>query len=788
MDKKKTQDKQQLQVNIFKWIFSIFITAVFIYFVLGQLLLPRELADNSKCEAFDVTWTMIREDGSASEVRLPGKFDVNRNERVTFVTTIPEDTEENMYICFRSNRQDFEIYVDDVLRKEYSTEDSRLFGKASVGAFVFLELHSDDAGRKLTLVAQTDSSYSGSYREIFYGDRLGIWKSIFKKNSAEFITALLMFTLSVISVIGSIIIRNCFKKQFDLEYLSWGVLLASIWILANSRIRQLIFPNVSVVNDIAFFMVMLLPFPFMIYINNIQKNRYFKAYAVNAVLAVLDVVVCTTLQVLDIVDFSDSIVIIAMFCGLFIVTVASTMIIDCFKGYIKSYRLQAIGILGASIAALIQFGFYFSRNRSFDGSMLALGLIFLLVDSVVCTVYEVLKLDREKQKAVFESQAKARFLANMSHEIRTPINAILGMDELILRESTQQDITEYASDIKIAGQSLLSLINDILDFSKIESGKMDIIPVDYQLSKLIKSCYNMMSFRAKDKNLEFVVECDENLPENINGDESRIRQIIINLLSNAVKYTKEGKVIFSVSGERKEDKVLLLKISVKDTGIGITKEDQNKLFDSFQRLDMKKNRKVEGTGLGLAITRQLVELMNGTISVESEYLKGSTFEVIIPQVIVSDDVIGDISKKQSRADSEESKPAAPDKELKVSNNKVLVVDDVKMNLKVFVGLLKNSGLEIDTAESGMECLELVKKKKYDIIFMDHMMPEMDGIETFHAMKNMDDNMNPDTPVIMLTANAIEGVKEEYIKEGFDDYISKPIQKNYLEDMIKKYLG
>lgn len=386
-----------------------------------------------------------------------------------------------------------------------------------------------------------------------------------------------------------------------------------------------------------------------------------------------------------------------------------------------------------------------------------------------------------KKKAEAANKAKSDFLANMSHEIRTPINAILGNDELILRESTEKDILDYAKNIKNSSKSLLALINDILDFSKIESGKQSIIPVEYKPDTLFNDSYNLVSMRAAEKNLAFTVDIDDRIPSILFGDEIRIRQICANLLTNAVKYTKSGSILFKTYAERTKQDWINLVIEVKDSGIGISKENQEHIFDSFLRVDEKKNKNIEGTGLGLVITKQLVMLMQGRIDVDSTLGKGSTFCVRIPQRVISQDPIG-----KKNFETVQSEPAYKE-QFHAPQGKVLVVDDVAMNLKVFTGLLKRTQIQIDTALSGMECIKLVAKNKYNIIFLDHMMPEMDGIETFDTMRIMTNSLNKDTPVIMLTANAIEGAKAEYLSAGFADYLSKPIHSDQLEQMILKYL-
>ena len=403
---------------------------------------------------------------------------------------------------------------------------------------------------------------------------------------------------------------------------------------------------------------------------------------------------------------------------------------------------------------------------------------------IVCFVYDLTKEKNMLEEVVRANEAKSQFLANMSHEIRTPINGILGMDSVLLKECHDENLREYAKNIQSAGQSLLSIINDILDISKIESGKMEILTIRYQLFSVLNDCYNLTKIKLHNKPVSFIMQINEKLPSWLYGDEVRIRQIINNFLSNAVKYTKEGNITFELDFEEKTDEQILLVITVRDTGIGIKEEDLGKLFESFTRIEEKRNRNIEGTGLGLNLTKNLVNLMGGEVFAESTYGKGSCFTAKIPQKIADAKPMGDFGKRYqqylSTSDDDKLSFLAPDA-------KILVVDDVTMNLKVVEGLLKATKIQIDTAVSGSECLECVKTTPYQMIFLDHMMPEMDGLETLEHMKNLADNPNAQTPVIMLTANAIVGAKEEYIEAGFTDYLTKPIRETELLEMILKYL-
>lgn len=385
-------------------------------------------------------------------------------------------------------------------------------------------------------------------------------------------------------------------------------------------------------------------------------------------------------------------------------------------------------------------------------------------------------------KAESADKAKSDFLANMSHEIRTPLNAILGLNELIQRESSEDNIHTYSSGIADSGNTLLALINDVLDISKIEAGRMELVPIDYKLSDLVREVNNMIQIRCKEKGLNFFIQANPEIPNLLYGDQTRIRQILVNILNNALKYTDKGSVTLKLDYEKKTADKINLILSAIDTGIGIREEHLPLLFESFKRIDLKKNRTKEGTGLGLAITKSFVELMGGTIDVSSVYGEGSTFIIVIPQTVTGSEKIGELSTQNNanKRKKYQSSFTAP-------NARALLVDDVGINLKVLKGLLKPTLIGVDMANSGRECLEKIKETAYDIVLLDHMMPEMDGIETLDHIREDHTHPNQTTPVIMLTANAIIGAKEEYLKAGFADYLAKPVKPELLEEMLMKYL-
>lgn len=409
------------------------------------------------------------------------------------------------------------------------------------------------------------------------------------------------------------------------------------------------------------------------------------------------------------------------------------------------------------------------------------------MQNTIVTLVDITYEEELLERLRVSDRAKTDFLTNMSHEIRTPINGIMGMNSLLLRQIDtlpREKIAEYAGNMQRASRTLLAIVNDILDISKIESGKMELLCEGYELASLINDCYTIVASNCKKKNLDLYMEIDENLPSILYGDDVRIRQIVNNFLSNAVKYTKRGHVILKISYSRIDEENINLRIDVKDSGIGIQKKDMENLFQNFTRLEEHKNRNIEGTGLGLSLTKRLVDMMHGEVQVESQYGEGSTFTAIIPQKVICEDGIGDM--KQIFENYELSVGAMMPVP-QFAGAHILVVDDMEMNRIVAKEMLLQTGAIVDVAGSGEEGLTLMKEQHYDLIFMDQMMPDMDGIATFEEMKRMN-HQNKTTPVIAMTANAVKGAKEMYLQHGFADYISKPIFEEKMWKILERFLA
>lgn len=781
----RTNEKVSVFPAYIKWIqifFGVALLVILPFLFIGQLIYPDErdtLYEDYK--EFQADWYQVLENGERIPVEVPGKIPAERGEVVTLVTTLPDNIYDRETICFRTIWQDVEIYIDGELRQSYNTKDSRPFGENSAFRYVFVDLERADTGKELTYRFSSVSKYAGVTRVSYIGDRASIWFHLIGKSGTRTIIALFLMLLSFFCIIVCWVLKYIYKKNLSLNYLAWAIFFCALWMLSEIEFRQIIFKNVSVLTSYTYWSLMLVPFPMMLYINDVQGGRYQKVYFFPCVYSAVMLVVGTLLQLFDIVQFVQQLPFIHIGTAAAMICIIVTISIDTIKRRISDYLFVGIGLYGMLFTAVIEILLYYIGTNVSLGTVLAIGLMFLLIMAIVKTGQDYFINEKIRQKAISAKDAQAKFLASMSHEIRTPINAVIGMNEMILRENDNDTIQEYAYNIQRASNMLLELVNDVLDFSKIESGKLELVNENYDLASLLQDEILIMQVRAKEKPIEVQIDINPTLPSKLFGDEMRIKQILTNLISNAVKYTKEGKVTLQAFCQWINEDTVNLGFSIIDTGFGIKEEDLPHLFDSYKRLELSKNHNIQGTGLGLNIVKNLVELMQGNIYVKSEYGKGSTFSIFIPQKVVDRHPIGNMEEMSHRQKKElAGYVTAP-------NATMLIVDDNSMNLIVVQELLKRTEIKLELAKSGKECLQLTKQKNYDIILLDHMMPEMDGIETLQKIRADHSNLNQNTIVIALTANAVAGCRQMYLEKGFDDYISKPIQVDVLDKLLLEYL-
>lgn len=792
--------KEKYGMDLFKTITNILVILAIAYFVYGQFFLPKDTTSyKEQVEAFNDDWYEIKEDGTREKISLPGSYD----KTITMEAKLPENLgPAGCYMVIRGEKT--EVYVDGELRINYDNSKTRAFGNEVTETYVIVQLYPEDAGKVITV---TITGMAGVVYQVDMGTQLGIWMKVLNRYGSELLVGILTIFLGILAVICGVVLHNIYKRPVSLIYLAIGICCGALWIVFNSAIRDLYFNNIGMATDMCFIIIMLTPFPILIYLNELQQRRYEKLYFITSAVELITFVICTLLHVLGIYDFHRTFAFAAGSCALCMVTIGISIFGDIKNKKIKEYSFVAIGLLSVVLSALIQIVTFMHRRETFSGVFLAIGFMLMLIFAVVHTMVDISKVIDHMNRAEMASEAKGKFLANMSHEIRTPVNAILGMNEMILREARSPEIIGYASDIKSASKSLLSIINDILDISKIEAGKMELVKIEYEFGALLHDLIIMVRPKAKAKNLQFKLEIDENIPNRLFGDNVRLQQILLNILGNAVKYTEEGTITFRVSGARIEQSVnrnaedenknlevelqgdnsvfkdILLHFEVEDTGIGIRKEDIAKLFDEFERFDLSKNNGIEGTGLGMSITNRLLQLMDSKLMLESEYGKGSIFSFDVKQKVLAEEKIGNVGREDAKS-TKKNKGAT---RLIAPGAKVLVVDDKALNRKVFCNLLKKMEMSIDEADSGESCLKLAKETDYDIIFMDHMMPGMDGVETLHVLRKSSEMASNGSVVVALTANAISGAKEKYISEGFTDYLSKPIIPENLEAILRQYL-
>ena len=746
-------------------------------------------------------------EGKYQKVDLPYTGKSNASDIIVFMNMLPQEW-AGLTMDFSSAYANVYVFLDNEIIYQYHPEESHATETNSKSHEHFINLPNViQDGELLIMLTSPYPDAAALLGDVKIETRDMVVIGVMGNNIADIGCCLLIIIAAIIMFVLAMIRLYTNQPSRSEIFLGLAGLAAGIYCFIGTDTLN-IFYNIQKAYEMQEYLVLLLPLFLTLYFERNLHTRYPHRFSILLFCVSVHAAVQIFLQISGICNLKDMINISAAAVGIVCLTAIVTLIQYDYKT--KRYQtllsvLSMLILLSGGIANVIM-------NTVFRNPMgNTAGQYSMTVFSIMMAVMHVLQLSKEyranaeekakaaqqqnmqliqakkdadaaRHEAMAANEAKGKFLAHMSHEIRTPINAVLGMDEMILRETREDNIKEYAMDIYMAGQTLLSLINDILDFSKIDSGKMEIVPVEYDTSSLIHDLSTMASQRAKDKNIGFEVEIDHTIPSRLYGDDVRIRQVLTNILTNAVKYTHEGTVWLRIQSKQAEENVWL-SFEVEDTGIGIKQEDLPKLSAEFERIEEDRNRHIEGTGLGMNITIQLLALLGSKLQVESVYGKGSKFYFTLEQKIIDHTPIGDFeSRVQQIAEnySYSTKLYAPDAQL-------LVVDDNAVNRKVLRNLLKETQIQITDAESGIECLNLVQENRYDLIFLDHMMPGMDGVETLHRIKALSGCPCQNTPIVVLTANAVSGAREKYLSEGFDDFLSKPIVPEKLENMIKHML-
>ncbi len=718
-------------------------------------------------------------------VRFVKGFSVTENDNGDQLISaiLPGNVEDNEYLFFES-RKDVSVYINDELRKEFiEKRDVNIPGGSLARFMMSVPIKEADAGAEIVIVRHSFQDIDRGLPEVIIGTRSGMISHLVKSIGPMFILSFIVLIFSFVSFVVSIVLRLVYKQRIDMLYGALGIFIIAAWLITDSNLFQFILGVYHVDGLLSFMLCLMIPLGLIIYFSSIQRGRYKKVMIAVIAVAILNAVLWPLLHYSGILEFYYMIDAANAFLVILAVSGIAILVVDAVKGNTVSYRYTFVGFLGFLIGCLIELLNTLLGIKVIRESVpMVVGLGFLLTFIIIQQVSDLRKVNLEKQHAIDISEAKTRFLASMSHEIRTPINAILGMNEMILRENNDKEIDEYSRNIKTSGKMLLMLVNDVLDFTKIEAGKLEIKEAEFHMSDMLYDVISLIKERAEEKALELKTEISSEVPEALISDEFRIRQILVNLMNNAVKYTDKGCITLKVGGEYTENGYNLSLI-VCDTGKGIRKEDQGELFEAFSRADVKANINIEGTGLGLAIVKSIVDSMKGELGVESEYGAGSEFWVKLPvkyksKEALSADFMG--HRNEQNTDAASCSFTAPEA-------KILAVDDNQSNLTIVKLFLKRNGIVPDLCNTGKRAVELCKEKKYDLILLDHMMPEPDGIETLHLIRNDELSQNKDTKAVVLTANAVAGSRQMYINEGFDDYLAKPLDSGVLEETVKKML-
>lgn len=748
---------------------------------------------------FRQNWFYEFEDGVCGYTDLPATLPDAHSQTLTMTNTLPLVNDSDS-LFFRVRHVSVRVYVNGELRVDTmsSLDSKEKWGKLLGIYYQEIPISSQDSGEKVVIESFCSTShYLNSPGTVYLGDRGSLFLQLLHERWKTLLCCVCLALLGVF-LVGLWLMETFILHQSSKEvlYLALFCLAVALWVYTESEFGQFLMHDTGKLTILAYEILILMPVPIALFFVYYSERESFKrASNIVATIPLVVFLVNNTLHSLHILHLADTLIITQ---GMLVVETISIAVIQikglCYKYKKKqeySMKIWIIPLFGIAMLVpmasieVVKYAF-FSTQYPNDGILISMGVLIymfaLAFDSVVRMNY---RAERFKQS----SEVKSQFLANMRHEIRTPLNAILGFNEIVLQTSKDKEVIKYSINIQNAGENLKTIINSILDISKIESGKLEIYSVEYSTIQLLDHVVSVFESLARKKGITLITNIDENLPEILIGDENHILQVLMNIVSNAVKYTEHGSVTLTVKVlEMSESQSKCrLYISVRDTGIGIRPEDRERLFEKFERLDEKKNYNTEGTGLGMSIVVQLLRAMNSEIKLDSIYGKGSDFHFELIQKVMRTETIGSfIDRRNDMLLKEKGNTTfiAP-------NTRILVVDDLQMNLDTACALLEQLRMKIDTAQSGNEAIEMVQRNRYDIVLMDHMMPEMNGIEATQRIRGLavkaHDAYYTKLPILALTANVIVGMRENFLRAGMQDYISKPIELPVLYATIRRWL-
>ena len=778
-----------------------------------------------KYEIMRSGWQRILPDGSrktlnASEEKVMIKDLVMERQ-------LPEEVPYALTTLYvRTVHQDISVWIDNHIVYDYTYADIPPFNsKIPPIYWVRIPIRKDMLGKTIQIEFRGRArNAENTLNNIYFGEDLSVVTAILWRSSLQILSSLCLIFMGIGMWVEYILVDRKQGAERGVYYLGLCLFFIGLWMGSQVDSRQLLFNNILLLWNLEYISLIMIPIPSLLCINKIERGSCQKEiYAICMIIAVFDAlfIISAGIGLYSFIELNlpiDLLILLTCF------EIARSFYL--IKRYNPALFRELTWLIGAGTTMIsfscIELLSFFLNGYENQGKFLSIGGVLFAFQMLHAQGVEYDKVRNEKAKLEVADKIQSEFFANMSHEIRTPINTVIGMNEMILRESHDDAVLSYAQDIQASGHALLSLVNDILDFSRIESGGIKLVPKAYELADILHDINSMVRFRAEWKGLRFSIIVDEDTPAVLFGDSFRVREVILNLLDNAIKYTEKGSISLSVSFREMEiveeedaektvkgnngvsiigpDSYLLqteekgtdyakaveLCFTVKDTGVGIKESDQNLIFQKFQRVHAGWHQNVQGTGLGLPITHYLVNIMNGHIELKSKLGEGSSFSAYLPQLSLKEECIGNyeeryVKQKGNRRDY--------NKGFIASDAKILVVDDNELNVRLVQNLLKRTEVQIDVAYSGEECLEKMKENTYDIAYLDYMMPGMDGEETLKRIRELgiENRYGRSIPVIAFSSNMLPGMRQKYLNASFDAYLAKPVDGNELEKTLYTFL-